>query len=63
MVTLDELDRRLRDIENLVAVDTERYLNITKRLDTIDSHINKVVWLIMSVVIISTLSVALKVAT
>lgn len=44
-------DERLTELEVKSAVDHERHDNIIKRLDKIDGHINKLVWLIITAII------------
>lgn len=44
-------DDRLTKLEVKSAVDHERHDNIIKRLDRIDGHINKLVWLIITAII------------
>ena len=44
-------DERLTKLEVKSAVDQERHDNIIKRLDRIDGHVNKLVWLIITAII------------
>lgn len=44
-------DERLTKLEVKFAVDHERHENILKRLDRIDGHISKLVWLIITAII------------
>lgn len=44
-------DERLTKLEVKSAVDHERHENILKRLDRIDGHISKLVWLIITAII------------
>lgn len=44
-------DERLTKLEVNSAVDHERHKNILKRLDRIDGHISKLVWLIITAII------------
>lgn len=44
-------DDRLTKLEVESAVDHERHENILKRLDRIDGHISKLVWLIITAII------------
>lgn len=44
-------DERLTKLEVKSAVDHERHENILKRLDKIDGHIARLVWLIITAII------------
>ncbi|UQS95100.1 hypothetical protein Pam3_29 [Pseudanabaena phage Pam3] len=44
-------DDRLTKLEVKSAVDYERHLAIVGRLDKIDGHISKLVWLILSAIV------------
>lgn len=46
-----DIERRLTTLERDHAVDGERYRNIEKRLDRIDGHIAKLVWLIIAAIV------------
>lgn len=48
---LARLEERVSKLEIKSAVDHERHNSIVKRLDRIDGHISKLVWLIVAAII------------
>lgn len=48
---LHKLEERVSKLEVKSAVDHERHSTIVKRLDRIDGHISKLVWLIIAAII------------
>ena len=50
-VELKNLEDRVSKLEIKSAVDHERHSSVILRLDKIDGHISKLVWLIMTAII------------
>ena len=48
-----DIERRVTMLEQRDAVNSVQYKNIEKRLDRIDGHIGKLVWLVLGVIITS----------
>lgn len=48
---IDRLEARVQKLEINSAVDFERHSAVIKRLDKIDGHISKLVWLIMAAIV------------
>ena len=48
---ITSIEERLVVLEITVAVESERYMSILKRLDKIDSHVGRLVWLILGGII------------
>ena len=46
-----KLEERVAKLEVKSAVDYERHVSIMSRLDRIDGHISKLVWLIMTAIV------------
>lgn len=43
-----EIERRIRVLETTQAVNSDRYESIKERLDRIDGHVGKIMWLVIS---------------
>lgn len=48
---LEKLEERVSKLEIKSAVDFERHSSVIKRLDKIDSHISKLMWLIVTAIV------------
>jgi len=48
---ITSIEERLVVLEITVAVESERYMSILKRLEKIDSHVGRLVWLILGGII------------
>lgn len=48
---ITSIEERLVVLEISAAVESERYMSILKRLDKIDSHVGRLVWLILGGII------------
>lgn len=54
------LEVRVSAVEQALAVDAERHRQVVSRLDKIDAHINKLMWLIVGTILVTFLNYALK---
>lgn len=48
---LEKLEERVSKLEIKSAVDFERHSSVIKRLDKIDGHISKLMWLIVTAIV------------
>jgi len=57
---LRRLEERVQKLETANAVDQERHTSIVRRLDKIDGHVSKLVWLIVTAIVGAFMAFVLK---
>lgn len=55
-----KLDERISKLEIKSAVDFERHGSVIKRLDRIDGHVSKLIWIIITAIVAAFMTFILK---